>query len=73
MTEYDVWKAWIEIEVSNNPDLGHADMRKHCSKEYPYAAYRKGYRYKCFLRAMRDKFGRAKRVRNKFGQMEMFE
>ncbi len=52
--------GWINQQRMENPDLSHIELRKHCSKNYPFRE-RRGYAYKAFLQAMRDQFGRARK------------
>ncbi|MBK8187619.1 MAG: hypothetical protein IPK77_10520 [Cellvibrio sp.] len=65
MTWYSQSMGWIKKQQIENPSLSHDEMRKHCSKNYPFGM-RHGYAYKAFLEAMRDAFGRkiAKKSKN---------
>lgn len=46
---------WIAEQVKAHPDMPRAELRKWCSKNYPYAE-RSGWAYKAWLRAMRAYF-----------------
>jgi len=49
--------AFIHEQRLKNPDMKHAELKRHCSKNYPFYA-RSGAAYKGFLKAMRETFGR---------------
>lgn len=70
MSWYTRSYSWIKQQQDEHPELDHAAMRKHCSKNYPYAQ-RRGAAYKAFLSAMRDIFGAA-RAPAKGRQMDAF-
>lgn len=70
MSWYTKSYYWIKQQQAENPELDHAAMRKHCSKNHPYAE-RRGAAYKGFLAAMRDVFGAA-RARTKGNQVDAF-
>ena len=59
MSWYAESYGWIKQQELKHPEMSRDDLRKHCSKNYPFAA-RKGYAYQAFLEAMRDVFGRAR-------------
>lgn len=63
MSWYTNSYAWIKQQQAEHPDLDHTAMRKHCSKNYPFAE-RRGAAYKGFLAAMRDVFGAARKPAN---------
>lgn len=60
-TWYEKSYAWISKQKLENPDMDMYELRKHCSKNFPYGA-RKHHPYHAFLSAMRDHFGRARRL-----------
>ena len=60
MSWYAKSYGWIKAQQLENPELSHAEMRKHCSKNYPFCE-RSGYAYKAFLSAMCDVFGAARK------------
>jgi len=60
MSWYAESYGWIKLQQLENPELSMPDLRKYCSKNYPFAE-RKGYAYKAFLEAMRDVFGAARK------------
>lgn len=47
--------SYINWQKNENPDLDNEELRKVCSKGYPWLP-RSGWPYKAFLRAMRDTF-----------------
>lgn len=53
---------WIKKQQMDNPELSHSEMRKFCSKNYPFEM-RSGHAYKAFLQAMRDVFGAARKAK----------
>lgn len=59
MTWYAESYGWIKQQQIENPHLTKQELRKHCSKNYPFAE-RRGHAYKAFLSAMRDIFGAAR-------------
>lgn len=71
MSWYAESYGWIKGQQMENPGLSHAEMRKHCSKNYPFRE-RRGYAYKAFLEAMRDIFGAA-RPKALPGQLDIFK
>lgn len=62
MSWYTKSYGWIQQQKLDNSDLGHAELKKHCSKNYPFSE-RKGWAYKAWLKAMRDYFGAARKPR----------
>ena len=60
MSWYGESYGWIKLQELENPNLDRKELRKHCSKNYPFRE-RKGYAYKAFLEAMRDVFGAARK------------
>lgn len=60
MSWYTDSRGWINAQQMEHPELSRVELRKHCSKNYPFAQ-RKGYAYKAFLSAMRDVFGAARK------------
>ena len=64
MSWYAQSYSWIKKQQIENKDMSKAELRKHCSKNYPYSQ-RSGYAYKAFLQAMRDVFGAARTQPNK--------
>ena len=71
------WKVtsikWINEQMNAHPEMDREALRKHCSKNYPYAQ-RSGWAYKSFLAAMKEVFGdRARKKRDeRIGQSDMF-
>lgn len=60
MTWYAEACAWIQQQKLLHPGMTHQEIRRHCSRNYPFHV-RRGYAYKAFLRAMKDHFGAARR------------
>lgn len=60
MSWYAEAYGWISQQKLDHPEMSHDELRKHCSKNYPFCE-RKGWAYKAFLRAMRDHFGAARK------------
>lgn len=60
MTWHATSTEWIQRQARDNPHMNRADLKKHCSKNYPFSQ-RQGHAYKAFLRAMREQFGTARR------------
>ena len=60
--------AWIDEQRLKNPNMAHVELKRHCSKNYPFSE-RKGAAYKGFLKAMHEVFG--KKESNK-EQQDMF-
>jgi hypothetical protein len=56
--------SWILKQEQENPEMTRDELRKHCSKNYPFSE-RKGYAYKAFRSAMSDKFGKRQRKNNR--------
>lgn len=46
---------WISEQIKAHPEMSKAELRKHCSKNYPFQE-RKGWAYKAWLKAMRAYF-----------------
>ena len=46
---------WIQEQVKANPAMSKAELRKWCSKNYPFDM-RSGWAYKAWLKAMRAYF-----------------
>lgn len=63
--------SFIKQQQIEHPELPHAEMRKHCSKNYPFRE-RSGFAYKSFLRAMCDVFGSTRR-KVVAGQPDIFD
>jgi len=63
MTWYASSYGWISQQKQEHPDLNNREMRKHCSKNYPFAM-RSGYAYKAWLEAMKDHFGATRKINN---------
>lgn len=55
----------------DNPDMDKQELRKFCSKNYPFNE-RRGYAYKAFLEAMKDEFGAARKPKPT-SQIDMLE
>lgn len=70
MTWYAESYRWIKKQQAENPGLNNQEMRRHCSKNYPFQE-RRGAAYKGFLSAMRDVFGAARKPRPT-GQIDGF-
>ena len=71
MSWYAESYGWIRQQELENPELSRQELRKHCSKNYPFRE-RQGYAYKAFLNAMRDVFGATRRA-PKTNQQELFD
>ena len=56
---YESSWSWIQQQCQAHPELSREELRKHCSRNYPYDM-RRGWAYRSFLRAMHDHFGRDK-------------
>ncbi|WP_428242994.1 hypothetical protein [Gynuella sp.] len=54
--------SFIRQQKAEHPEMPHAELRKHCSKHYPFSE-RRGYAYKAFLHAMRDVFGQQRKAK----------
>lgn len=65
MSWYHTSYEWILDQRDNNPELSREELKKHCSKNYPFAM-RKGYAYKAWLKAMGDFFGRESKGKDLF-------
>lgn len=46
---------WLQEQVKAHPEMTKAELRRWCSKNYPYAQ-RSGWAYKAWLKAMRAYF-----------------
>lgn len=62
MSWYAKIYGWIKMQQLENPGMSHDELKKHCSKNYPFCE-RKGHAYKSFLQAMRDVFGASRKPR----------
>tara|TARA_R110002072_G_scaffold238329_1_gene395715 strand:- start:50962 stop:51177 length:216 start_codon:yes stop_codon:yes gene_type:complete len=71
MSWYAESYGWIREQQLGNPELSRLELRKHCSKNYPFRE-RSGYAYKAFLKAMNDVFG-ATRRKKQTNQGELFD
>lgn len=71
MSWYGEAMGFIKKQKIDNPEMPHDELRKHCSKNYPFGM-KQGYAYKAFLEAMRDEFGSARRKKIK-GQVDAFD
>ena len=60
MSWYTSSYGWIQKQQLEHPELDRDELRKHCSKNYPWDM-RKGWAYKSFLKAMREHFGASRR------------
>ena len=60
MSWYVTSYGWIKEQERQNPDMTKEELRKYCSKNYPFAE-RKGWAYKAWLSAMKDVFGSKKK------------
>ncbi|QIL72285.1 hypothetical protein G7048_19155 [Diaphorobacter sp. HDW4B] len=47
--------AWLQDQIKAHPEMTPAELRKWCSKNYPYSQ-RKGWAYKAWLKALRSYF-----------------
>jgi len=47
--------AWLAYQVKAHPEMSREELRKWCSKNYPYAQ-RRGWAYKAWLKALRAYF-----------------
>ncbi|SOD16030.1 hypothetical protein [Nitrosomonas ureae] len=56
MSWYTSTLLWIDEQKLKNPDMTLEELKKHCSKYYPFQG-RYGSAYKGFLKAMRERFG----------------
>ncbi len=73
MSWYTESHSWICAQKIKHPEFNHSEMRKHCSKNYPFSE-RSGYAYKAFLKAMRDHFGAAKKpVKTNQGELSLIK
>ncbi len=46
---------WLQEQIKTHPEMDKAELRKWCSKNYPYSM-RRGWAYKAWLKAMRAYF-----------------
>lgn len=60
MSWFDASMAWFEEQHTAHPDLSADELRKWCSKNYPYDE-RKGWAYKAWLKAAEQYFGQRAR------------
>ena len=56
MSWYTSTLRWIDEQRLKNPNMSREDLKKYCSKNYPFHG-RYGSAYKGFLKAMRERFG----------------
>lgn len=47
--------AWLQEQIKAHPEMTKPELRKWCSKKYPYAQ-RSGWAYKAWLKALRAYF-----------------
>lgn len=47
--------AWLAEQVKAHPEMSKVELRKWCSKNYPYSQ-RQGWAYKAWLKALRAYF-----------------
>jgi hypothetical protein len=47
--------AWLQEQIAAHPEMSKQELRKWCSKNYPYHM-RRGWAYKAWLKAMRMYF-----------------
>ena len=55
MSWTDTSAEWLAEQVKAHPDMSPKELRKWCSKNYPYAQ-RSGWAYKAWLKALRAYF-----------------
>lgn len=60
MSWYERSYGWIQQQQLEHPELSRDELRKHCSKNYPFH-HRWGWAYKSWLKAMREYFGATRR------------
>ncbi|MCK5605855.1 hypothetical protein KAR91_28420 [Candidatus Pacearchaeota archaeon] len=70
MSWYAKSYAFIQQQKLDNPNMPHKELRRHCSKNYPFRE-RSGHAYKMFLKAMRDVFGATRKKKQPEGQGEL--
>lgn len=46
---------WLQEQVKAHPEMSKAELRRWCSKHYPYSE-RRGWAYKAWLKALRAYF-----------------
>ena len=46
---------WLQEQIKAHPEMSKEELRKWCSKNYPYAQ-RSGWAYKAWLKALRQYF-----------------
>lgn len=46
---------WLQEQIKAHPDMTPAELRRWCSKNYPYSM-RKGWAYKAWLKALKAYF-----------------
>ncbi len=51
-------EEWLHGQIKSNPDLEPKELRKLCTKNYPFSE-RSGHAYKAWLSVMREYFGNA--------------
>jgi hypothetical protein len=47
--------TWLQRQIKAHPEMSKAELRRWCSKNYPYA-WRRGWAYKAWLKALRVYF-----------------
>lgn len=47
--------AWLQQQIKDHPEMSKDELRKWCSKNYPYST-RRGWAYKAWLKALRAYF-----------------
>lgn len=47
--------AWLQEQIKAHPDMSKQDLRRWCSKNYPYSQ-KSGWAYKAWLKALRAYF-----------------
>jgi hypothetical protein len=47
--------AWLQEQIKAHPEMTQAELRRWCSRNYPYA-WRRGWAYKAWLKALRAYF-----------------
>lgn len=72
MTWRDAAAQFIAEQAAARPEMDRDALRRHCSQNYPFA-HRRGWAYKAFLAAMRERFGSRAQARaaEKHGQAQL--
>lgn len=55
MSWTDTSAAWLQEQIAAHPEMSKAELRRWCSKNYPFAQ-RSGWAYKAWLKALRAYF-----------------